>query len=111
MTANCKSDKFRRKTGMSKKVACDFHKADKGKYHEEDMGNGLDRIKELAGIDEMGDEENKILSALEIAYTFISSPQRMESRKIGPTVITYHTNKYNEITAKLRDAIIELRNK
>ena len=36
MTANCKSDKFRRKTGMKKKVACDFHNADKGKYHEDE---------------------------------------------------------------------------
>ena len=39
MTANCKSDKFRRKTGMSKDVACKFHKADKGKYHEEETMN------------------------------------------------------------------------
>lgn len=35
MTANCKSADFRRKTGMDKNVACKFHNADKGKYHEE----------------------------------------------------------------------------
>lgn len=34
MTANCKSSKFRKKTGMKKSVACDFHSADKGKFHE-----------------------------------------------------------------------------
>ena len=35
MTANCKSAKFRKKTGVPKSVACDFHDADKGTYHEE----------------------------------------------------------------------------
>lgn len=35
MTAVCKSPSFRQKVGISKKVGCDFHKADKGKYHEE----------------------------------------------------------------------------
>ena len=34
MTAACKSPKFRKKVGIAKKVACDFHKKDKGKYHE-----------------------------------------------------------------------------
>ncbi len=34
MTANCKSPKFRKKTGMKKKVACKFHGSDRGKFHE-----------------------------------------------------------------------------
>ncbi len=106
MTAACKNAEFRKKVDIPKKVACDFHNADRGKYHED-----IDRIKELAGIDDFGDENDNILIALEMAYDFISSPQRMETRKTGPTILTYHTHKYNELTAKLRDAIAGLRKK
>ena len=35
MTAACKSPKFRKKVKIPKDVACDFHKADKGKFHED----------------------------------------------------------------------------
>lgn len=31
MTAACKSKSFAKKTGMSQKVACEYHKADKKK--------------------------------------------------------------------------------
>lgn len=31
MTAACKSGKFRKKVGIPKKVACEFHRADKAK--------------------------------------------------------------------------------
>ena len=53
MTAACKSKKFRKKIGIPKDVACDFHKADKGKYHQEDIDmDELGRVKKLAGINE-----------------------------------------------------------
>lgn len=40
MTAACKNAEFRKKVGISKDVACDFHDADKGKWHESlDEGN------------------------------------------------------------------------
>lgn len=51
--------------------------------------------------------DQKILDALEEAYTFITQPRRMESPGRdggGPTVLTYETHRYNEITAKLREA-------
>ncbi len=117
MTANCKSEKFRRKTGMSKKVACSFHRADKGKYHEDE---DLSRMKKLAGINQRIDAEeensvvdfNSILEALEEAYTFITQPFKMaRSSKKGPTILTYQTHKYNQLTAKLRNAIDSLRKK
>ena len=57
MTANCKSDDFRKKTGMDKDVACKFHGADKGKYHEGDQlsrNEELDRFLVLAGLKEAG---------------------------------------------------------
>lgn len=53
MTAVCKSPKFRQKVGISKKVGCDFHKADKGKYHEEINTYGRDRN----GVNEMSDKQ------------------------------------------------------
>ena len=31
MRAACKSPSFRKKVGISKKVACEYHRADKGK--------------------------------------------------------------------------------
>jgi hypothetical protein len=52
MTAACKSPKFRKKVGIPKDVACDFHNADKGKYHEDKDMDELNRLKELAGIQE-----------------------------------------------------------
>lgn len=53
MTAACKSPEFRKKVDIPKKVACDFHSADKGKYHKEDieMNEELSRIKKLAGME------------------------------------------------------------
>lgn len=37
MTAACKSKKFRKKIGIPKDVACEFHKKDKGTFHEAAM--------------------------------------------------------------------------
>ncbi|KKN48489.1 hypothetical protein LCGC14_0652420 [marine sediment metagenome] len=53
MTAVCKSPSFRQKVGISKKVGCDFHKADKGKYHEEINTDERDRN----GVNEMSDKQ------------------------------------------------------
>ena len=53
MTAVCKSPKFRQKVGISKKVGCDFHKADKGKYHEEINTD----IRDRNGVNEMSDKQ------------------------------------------------------
>lgn len=53
MTAVCKSPSFRQKVGIPKKVGCDFHKADKGKYHEEINTDGRDRN----GVNEMRDKQ------------------------------------------------------
>ena len=39
MTAACKSPEFRKKVDIPKKVACKFHRADKGKYHEDETMN------------------------------------------------------------------------
>lgn len=35
MSANCKNADFRKKTGVPKKVACDYHDQDKGIWHED----------------------------------------------------------------------------
>ena len=53
MAANCTSAAMRKKTGMSKKVACDFMHADKGKHFKEFKEN-LDAIaqKHLAEADD-----------------------------------------------------------
>ena len=107
MTAACKSPEFRKKVDISKDVACKFHKADKGKYHED---TEMDRMKELAGITEYDMiSDDPVFHALEEAYVFITQPMRMETRSRGQTILTYHTNKYNEITAKLREAMNSLR--
>jgi hypothetical protein len=50
MTAACKNAKFRKKVGIPKDVACDFHKADKGKYHEELDMDEMNRLTKLAGM-------------------------------------------------------------
>ena len=74
MTANCKSAGFRRKTGMDKDVACKFHGADKGKFHE----NGeLNRIRELAGLEEQFIQGERVY--------------HMEQKRIG-TVVGYEGN-------------------
>jgi len=54
MTAACKSPKFRSKIGIPKSVACDFHKADRGKYHEEI--NTTDE-RDRNGVNEMSDKQ------------------------------------------------------
>lgn len=46
-----------------------------------------------------------VLKALSDAYTFITQPQSIQSRKNGPAIITYHTNNYNKLTQQLRDAM------
>ena len=68
MTAACKSAEFRKKVDIPKKVACDFHNADKGKYHKEDIDmDELNRIKKLAGISEkvelMADKNDEVKDA------------------------------------------------
>ena len=37
MTAACKSDDFRKKVDIPKKVACDFHDKDRGEFHKEEV--------------------------------------------------------------------------
>ncbi len=55
--------------------------------------------------EDLDEESDQILNALANAYLFISQPQKMQSRPKGPTIITYHTSRYNEITSELRAAI------
>ncbi len=81
MTANCKSPEFRKKTGMSKDVACDFHKADKGKYHEAEE---ISRLKELAGLEEIMSRQN----ALELAD--VAMRNRSPIPKAVQTALDYY---------------------
>lgn len=57
MSAACKNAKFRKKVGIPKDVACDFHKADKGKYHEELDMDEMNRLTKLAGVKEAAKNE------------------------------------------------------
>lgn len=49
MTAACKNKKFRDKVGISKKVACDFHGADKGTFHESREMFDIQKIRRYLG--------------------------------------------------------------
>ncbi len=63
MTAACKNADFRKKVDIPKDVACDFHKADKGTYHED-----LDELRQLAGLKKKEDTlENLSISGNEKA--------------------------------------------
>ena len=55
--------------------------------------------------EDLDEESDQILNALANAYLFISNPQRMQTPPKRPTILTYHTSKYNELTAELRAAI------
>lgn len=54
MTAACKNAKFRKKVGIPKDVACDFHDEDKGTFHEDVSTLQIDQRQELDLKDEQG---------------------------------------------------------
>ena len=70
MTAACKNDKFRKKVGISKDVACDFHDEDRGKWHEslenEEMTKKVDEKFELSS-EKMKDDETDVRSLMKMA--------------------------------------------
>ncbi len=51
------------------------------------------------------EEVDPILGALQNAYTFLTQPQKMMTRGKSPTILTYHTSRYNEMATNLREAI------
>lgn len=72
--------------------------------HIDKDGNEINSIVEQTSITERTDSD-PVLNALSNAYLFITQPQKMETPKGRPTILTYHTSKYNELTQQLRDAI------
>ena len=75
----------------------------------DDQGNvkefTTDGKQKLQESEELDEESDQILNALANAYLFISQPQKMQTRPKGPTILTYHTSRYNELTAELRAAV------